>query len=65
MYAKGMSTRDINDHMQEIYGVEVSAGMVSMITDKVMPLVQEWQNRPLSSVYPILYLEPIHDLHFD
>lgn len=60
MYAKGMTTRDIQDHMQEIYGVSVSPAMVSMITDKVMPLVAEWQNRPLASLYPVLFLDGIH-----
>jgi transposase-like protein len=60
MYAKGMSTRDIHAHMEDIYGVDVSADMVSTITDKVLPLVQEWQNRPLSSLYAVLYLDGIH-----
>jgi len=57
MYAKGMSTRDINAHMQRIYGIDVSADMVSQITDKVIPKAKEWQNRPLDSMYPILYLD--------
>jgi len=56
MYAKGMSTRDINSHMHDIYGVDISADMVSSITDKVLPLVQEWQNRPLESLYVVVYL---------
>ena len=60
MYAKGMTTRDIHTYMQDIYGIEVSAGMISTITDKVMPLITEWQNRPLSELYPILYLDGIH-----
>jgi putative transposase len=60
MYAKGMSTRDIHNHMNDIYGVEVSADMVSSITDKVVPLVQEWQSRPLASVYPVIYLDGVH-----
>lgn len=60
MYAKGMTTRDINAHMADIYGIEISAAMVSSITDKVLPLVQEWQTRPLSALYPILYLDGIH-----
>lgn len=60
MYAKGMTTRDIHDHMREIYGVDVSADMVSAITDKVMPLIKEWQSRPLSGVYPIVYLDAVH-----
>lgn len=59
MYAKGMTTRDIEAHMKDIYGIDVSPAMVSMITDKVMPLVQEWQNRPLASLYPIIWLDGI------
>ena len=57
MYAKGMSTRDINEQMREIYGIDVSAEMVSRITDKVIPLAKEWQNRPLQSVYPLIFLD--------
>ena len=57
MYAKGMSTRDINGHMNRIYGITVSAEMVSRITDKVLPIAREWQNRPLQECYPILYLD--------
>lgn len=59
MYAKGMSTRDIEDHVRDIYGVEVSAGLVSRITDKIMPAVMEWQSRPLESIYPIVYFDGI------
>ena len=54
MYAKGMSTRDIEDHMKDIYGIEVSSSLVSKITDKIMPMVVEWQSRPLDQVYPIV-----------
>jgi len=60
MYAKGLTTRDINDYLQDIYGVSVSPAMVSTITDKVMPLVTEWQNRPLDSLYAIIYLDGVH-----
>ena len=60
MYAKGMSTRDIEDHMKDIYGIDVSATMVSKVTDKIMPLITEWQSRPLDRVYPIVYLDAIH-----
>lgn len=59
MYAKGMTTRDINAHMQDIYGVDVSSSMISSITDKVQPLVHEWQVWPLGTVYPIVYLDGI------
>lgn len=60
MYAKGLTTRDINSHMNDVYGVNISASMVSSITDKVIPLVKEWQSRPLSETYPIVYLDGIH-----
>jgi transposase-like protein len=60
MYAKGMSTRDIEDHMRSIYGIDVSPGLISRITDKIMPQVTEWQSRPLDSIYPIVFLDAIH-----
>lgn len=60
LYSKGMSTRDINDHMKDIYGIDVSPSMVSKVTDKILPLVYEWQSRPLDPVYPIMYLDAIH-----
>src|SRR5665647_2625549 len=60
MYAKGMSTRDIDAHMKDIYGIDVSADMVSKITDKIFPLITEWQSRPLDPVYPIVFLDAIH-----
>ncbi|MCF2624995.1 IS256 family transposase [Fusobacterium perfoetens] len=60
MYGLGMSTRDINKHIQEIYGVDVSAEMVSKITDKIIPLSEEWQNRPLEEVYYFTFLDAIH-----
>ena len=60
MYAKGMTVRDISDHINEAYGFDVSESMVSRITDKVLPLVREWQARPLESVYAIVFLDAIH-----
>jgi transposase-like protein len=60
MYAKGMSTRDITDTLHEMYGMEVSAQTITNITNKVLPLVEAWQNRPLESVYPIIYLDGIY-----
>lgn len=60
MYAKGMSVRDIQETLQELYGVDVSPTTLSAITDKVWGLVEEWQNRSLASVYPIIYLDAIH-----
>ena len=59
MYAKGMSTRDIEDHLRDIYGVEASASLISRITDKIMPEVAEWQSRPLSEVYPVVFFDGI------
>ena len=60
MYGLGMSTRDINKHIQEIYGVDVSAEMVSKITDKIIPLIEEWQNRPLEDIYYFTFLDAVH-----
>lgn len=60
MYARGMSLRDINEHLQEIYGIEISATRLSEITDKVMPVITEWQGRALEKVYAIVYLDAIH-----
>jgi len=60
MYAKGISTRDIESHLKDICGIEVSASLVSKVTDKIFPLVAEWQARPLDKVYPIIYLDAIH-----
>lgn len=55
LYARGMSTRDIHDQLQELYGIELSAEMVSKITDKILPEIKEWQSRPLNPIY-LLYL---------
>jgi putative transposase len=60
MYAKGMSTRDIQAHIQDIYGANISSTSVSNITDKVMDVAKEWQARPLQRVYPITYFDAIH-----
>lgn len=57
MYARGMTTRDIQAHLQDIYGVEISADLVSRVTDAVINDVKEWQSRSLDEVYPILYLD--------
>lgn len=59
MYAKGMSQRDIEDSLRDIYGAEISQGMISKITDKILPEVNEWQNRPIESIYPIIYFDGI------
>ncbi len=60
LYAKGISTRDIQETLEDLYGIEVSPATVSKITDKVWSLVEDWQNRPLASIYPIIYLDGIH-----
>jgi putative transposase len=60
LYAKGMSTRDIQDTLHQAYGVEVSPATISTVTDKVWSLVEAWQNRPLAAIYPIVYLDAIH-----
>ena len=60
MYAKGMSTEDISDHVRDIYGISVSDTTVSRITDKILPLAREWQQRPLEPVYAVVYLDAIH-----
>ena len=59
LYAKGMTTRDIQAHFMEVYGVEVSASFISQVTNGVMEEVKAWQNRPLDSVYPIVYLDAL------
>lgn len=60
MYAKGMTTRQISDTIEDIYGFEVSEGMISDITDKLIPRIEEWQNRLLSAIYPIVFIDAIH-----
>ncbi len=60
MYAKGTSTRDIQDMLEELYGIDVSPSTISKITDKVWELVEAWQNRPLAPIYAIVYLDALH-----
>jgi putative transposase len=60
LYARGMTTREIQGHLHEIYGIEVSPSLISTVTDAVLEEVREWQNRPLDAVYPILYLDALH-----
>ncbi|ERT67917.1 transposase, Mutator family [Cetobacterium somerae ATCC BAA-474] len=60
MYAKGMTTSDIESHIEEIYGYQVSDSSITRITDKILPLVKEWQTRPLEAVYPIVFMDAIH-----
>lgn len=60
MYAKGMTTRQISDIINDIYGFEPSEGFISDVTDKILPQIADWQNRPLDEVYPIVYIDAIH-----
>ena len=60
MYAKGMTTFQISDTIEDIYGFEVSEGMISDTTDKLLPRIEEWQNRPLAAVYPIVFIDAVH-----
>ena len=60
MYAKGMTTGDIETHIRDIYGLEVSDSTISRVTDKILPIVRDWQNRPLEPIYAVVYLDAIH-----
>lgn len=60
MYGKGMTTRDISSHIKDIYGFGISETIVSKITNKILPTIEEWQNRPLEKIYPMVFLDAIH-----
>lgn len=60
LYARGVSVRDIQDTLGELYGVDVSPTLISKVTDKIWDAVEAWQNRPLAAIYPIIYLDAIH-----
>lgn len=60
LYSRGMSTRDIHDQLEDLYGIQLSAEMVSKITDKILPQVKEWQSRPLEAAYPFVFMDAIH-----
>ncbi|MEM5781334.1 MAG: IS256 family transposase, partial [Lawsonibacter sp.] len=60
MYAKGMTTGDIEAHIREIYGLEVSDTTISRVTDKILPVVKEWQMRPLEEIYAVVFLDAVH-----
>ena len=60
LYARGMTVREIQSHLEEMYGTEVSPTLISSVTDAVMDEVKAWQSRPLDSIYPIVYLDCIH-----
>ena len=60
LYVKGMSSRDIEEHLNNLYGIDVSPSMISKITDKIIPEIREWQSRQLEDVYPIVFMDAIH-----
>lgn len=60
LYGRGMSYSDIQSHLQQMYGVEISDGTLTAITDRIIPAIKEWQNRPLENVYPVIWLDAMH-----
>ena len=60
MYAKGMTTSDIESHIRDIYGLEVSDSTISRVTDKILPILRDWQSRPLEPIYAVVFLDAIH-----
>ena len=60
MYAKGMTIRDISTHLRDVYGVDASAEMISHMTDRILPIAKEWQNRPLERKYAIVFMDAVH-----
>ncbi len=62
MYAKGMTTNDIKSHMRELYDIEISDSTISRITDKILPIVKEWQERPLKDIYAVVFMDASHYL---
>jgi transposase-like protein len=60
LYAKGVTTREIQDYLKQLYGLEISPTLVSTVTGKILPMVKEWQNRPLQAVYAVVFLDAVH-----
>ena len=60
MYAKGMTTRQISETIENIHSFETSEKLISNVTDKILPQIEYWHNRPLNEIYPILYIDAIH-----
>ena len=60
MYARGLSTRQISDTIEEIYGFEVSDSFISDVTDKILPQIHEWETRPLDEIYPVVFIDATH-----
>ena len=60
MYGRGLSTNQISYQIEDIYGFEVSESMVSSVTNKILPQIEDWQTRPLSRVYPVFFIDAVH-----
>ena len=60
MYARGLTTRQISDQIEELYGFECSEGFISDVTDKILQEIEDWQNRPLDEIYPVLFIDAVH-----
>ena len=60
LYAKGVTVRDIQAHLNQLYGIEVSPTLISNVTNRIMPLIREWQARPLQRAYDVVFLDAIH-----
>ena len=60
MYARGLTTRQISEQIKEIYGFECSEGFISEVTDKILQEIDDWQNRPLDDIYPVLFIDAVH-----
>ena len=60
MYARGLTTRQISEQIEEIYGFECSEGFISDVTDKILQDISDWQNRPLDDIYPIMFIDAVH-----
>lgn len=60
MYAKGMTTADMEDHIKDMYGLDISDSTISRITDRILPIAKEWQSRPLETIYAVMFLDAIH-----
>ena len=60
MYANGMTTGDIEKHIRDLYGIEMSDSTISRVTDKILPIAKEWQSRPLEEVYAVVFMYAIH-----
>lgn len=60
LYGKGLSYEDIQGHLEDLYGLEISTGQLSAITDKILPIVEQWRSRPLEAVYAFVWLDAVH-----